>query len=101
MIDAYDPPVTDSIRAPVFHTFRADGFRDVQAESHREAARIFADRQARRDYGRNGFCRTLRADGRTFDGKMHTFEAFIGKPVPGERSATRGHNVWIYVRRVG
>lgn len=82
-------------------TFRADGFRDVQAGSAREAAEIFAGRQARRDYGRNGFCRTMRLDSWTENGKSHTFEAFIGRPVPGERGTTSGHNVWLYVRRVG
>jgi hypothetical protein len=82
-------------------TFRADGFRDVQAESAREAAEIFAARQARRDYGRAGFCRTLRLDSWTENGNSHTFEAFIGKPVRGDRGTTSGHNVWMYVSRVG
>jgi hypothetical protein len=81
-------------------TFRSEGFRDVQAESAREAAEIFATRQARREYGRNGHFRTMRLDIWTENGRSHTFEAFIGKPVPGER-ATSGHNVWIYVDRVG
>jgi hypothetical protein len=81
-------------------TFRADGFRDVQAESAREAAEIFATRQARRDYGRNGHCRTIRLDSWTEGGKSHMFEAFIGRPVRGE-NATSGRNVWVYVRRVG
>jgi hypothetical protein len=80
--------------------FRADGFRDVQASSAQEAAQVFAARQARREYGRNGHCRTLRLDSWTESGITHTFEAFIGRPVPGER-ATRGRNVWVYVQRVG
>jgi hypothetical protein len=78
--------------------FACDGFRPVEAESAREAAEIFATRQARRDYGRKGHCRTIRLDSWTENGKSHTFEAFIGKPVPGDRSATSGRNVWVYVR---
>jgi hypothetical protein len=82
-------------------TFCADGFRAVRAKNASEAAEIFAGRQARREYGRGGHCRTLRLDCWTENGKSHTFEAFIGKPVPGERATTTGHNVWLYVRRVG
>jgi len=80
-------------------TFSADGFRDVQAESARDAAEIFATRQARRDYGRNGHCRTIRLDSWTESRKSYTFQGFIGRPVRGE-NATSGRNVWVYVRRV-
>ena len=81
-------------------TFRADGFRDVQADNARAAAEIFADRLARRAYGRNGFCRTIRLDSWTENRKSHTFEVFIGKPVRGERGTTAGHNEWLFVHRV-
>jgi len=81
-------------------TFRSEGFRDVEAQSAQEAAEIFATRQARRDYGKNGHYRTMRLDSWTENGKSHTFEAFIGKPVPGDRFTTSGRNIWIYVRRV-
>lgn len=81
-------------------TFRADGFRNVQAESARDAAEIFATRQARRDYGRKGHCRTMRLNSWSESGKSYTFEAFIGRPVSGENS-TSGRNVWVYVYRVG
>lgn len=79
--------------------FVADGFRAVEAEGASAAARIFAERLARREYGRSGHCRTLRLDSWTQNGASHTFEAFIGKPVPGDRATTSGRNVWIYVRR--
>jgi len=81
--------------------FASDGFRPVRADSAREAAEIFANRQAAREYGRTGFCRTMRLDCWTPNGRSHTFEAFIGRPVPGDRGTTAGRNVWIYVRQVG
>jgi len=80
-------------------TYYSPGFRNVEAESPAEAARIFANRQARRDFGRRGYCRTLRLDCWTENHRSHTFEAFIGYDV--DRNSCSGHNVWIYVDRVG
>lgn len=79
--------------------FRSPGYRAVEAESATEAARIFAGRQARRDFGRRGYVRTLRLDCWTEDRRSHTFEAFIGYNV--ERDACAGRNVWIYVDQAG
>lgn len=79
--------------------FTADGFRAVLAETAGEAARIFAQRAARREYGPRAYCRTLRLDHWTQDGSMHAFEAFIGRDVPGSHGTTAGRNEWIYVRR--
>jgi hypothetical protein len=78
--------------------YTADGFRAVTADSASDAAQIFADRQARREYGRNGYSRRPRLDCWTQDGKSHTFEAFIGRPGYEPRTMI-GRNVWIYVRR--
>jgi hypothetical protein len=82
-------------------TFTCEGFQPVRADSAQEAARIFAERQARREFGRKGFCRTLRLDCWTEDRRSHTFEAFIGRPVPGEPGTTSGRNVWVHVRHRG
>jgi hypothetical protein len=81
-------------------TYTCTGFRPVEADSHREAAEIFAARIARKAYGRCGHCRAIRLDCRTEDGRSYTFEAFVGRPVRGE-NATAGANVWIHTRRVG
>lgn len=78
-------------------TYTADSFRNVEAENAREAALIFANRQARREFGKRGYCRSMRLDCWTEDGKSHTFEAFIGRDV--ERGTCAGRNEWIYVRR--
>lgn len=80
-------------------TFHADGFRPVKADDARAAADIFAKRQARRDYGRAGYCRTMRLDSWTENGRTHTFQAFIGKSVRGEPGTTSGHDIWLYVTR--
>lgn len=82
------------------YTYTCSGFRAVKAAGATEAAEIFANRQARSDYGRRGYCRTLRLDCWTEDGRDHTYEAFIGKPVPGEPHATSGRNVFLVVTRV-
>lgn len=81
-------------------TFHADGFRPVVAESAAEAARIFANRQARRDYGRAGVHLALRLDSWTQNGRSHAFQVFIGKALPREASGTvQGRNVWLHVTR--
>lgn len=79
--------------------FTSDGLAPVQAKSAEEAAEIFANRLARREFGRRGYCRTLRLDSWTRDGTLHVFEAFIGKSLPGDPFTTAGHNSWIRVRR--
>lgn len=75
--------------------FTSPDHRAVMAGSAREAAQIFAGRQARRDYGKRGYCRNLRLDCWTENGRSHTFEAFVGYNV--EQGTCSGHNVWIYV----
>ena len=64
-------------------------------------AKHAADIIARREFGKRGYCRSIRHDSRTEDGKCHTYEAFIGRPVPGERGTTAGRSIWIYERREG
>jgi hypothetical protein len=77
------------------YTFRSPGYRAVEAGSAPEAAEIFARRQARRDYGKRGYVRTMRHDCQTENGMSHTFQAFIGYNV--ERTLCSGRNIWIYV----
>lgn len=75
------------------HTGKGGAVRRATSAEH--AANILA----RREYGRRGFCRSIRHDSRTEDGRNHTYEAFIGAPVKGEPGTTSGRNVWIYERR--
>lgn len=77
--------------------YTSPNHRAVRAESAEHAAHIFANREARANFGRRGYCRTLRLDCWTESGLSHTFEAFIGRDV--ERNACQGRNVWIYVDR--
>lgn len=79
--------------------FTCSGFRPVNADSASEAAEIIAQRLARREYGKRGHVRTQRLDSWSRNGTHHTFEAFIGRPVPGDYGTTSGHNVWIHVTR--
>lgn len=48
-----------------------------------EAAKVFAHREARRIYGKRGFCHHVRLDLRTERGNWFLYEAFIGVPVHG------------------
>ena len=71
--------------------------RDIKAESARDAASMLA----RRDYGKSGYCRTLRLDCETEDGSSRTYEAMIAHEVyvGRGRKETAGRNVWIYETR--
>jgi len=80
--------------------FIAHGFRAVTAASASEAAEIFAGRAARRRYGRNAYCRTLRLDSWTQDGRQHNYQAFIGRSVRGAPGTTSGCDEWLCVQRI-
>jgi hypothetical protein len=75
------------------------GFRPVSAESLREAAEIFAAREARRQFGRSGYARTCTMGSYTQDGATAEFTAFIG--VRTGRHETTGHNYSFTVHRIG
>jgi hypothetical protein len=72
-----------------------EGFRPVRAETASEAAAIFANRLAVRQYGKRGYMRTCRLHSWTESGREHTFEVFIGYSVGG--GTTSGHNEWLHV----
>lgn len=74
-----------------------DGFRAVDAESNADAAGIFADRLARKHYGRRGDVRTLRKDSWTQDSSRITYQAFVGRT--NRQGVTAGHNVFLTVVR--
>ncbi len=71
--------------------------RDIKAESAHDTANTLA----RRDYGRSGYCRTLRLDCETEDSRCRTYEATIAHEVcvGHGRKETVGRNVWIYETR--
>jgi hypothetical protein len=71
----------------------ADYYRIV--ESTKDAAFVFADRYARRIYGKRGYCHHVRSDSYSENGLHHTFEAFIG--VPAEGGGTDGKNIWLHI----
>ena len=79
-------------------TFFCPGHRRITAEDAEAAARVFAGREARREYGRRAYVRVLRLDNWTENGRSHTFEAFIGRDVAQNQCS--GRNVWIHVDRI-
>jgi hypothetical protein len=76
------------------------GYRAVEAAEASEAAAIFARRIAQKEFGKRGFCRTMRVSNWASDGSTVTYEAFIGVPVRGEPGLTSGRNVIFTVYRV-
>lgn len=69
------------------------------AGNQREVGEIFAQRKARRLYGRRGQVGAIRVDSYSQDGSVMEFDAFIGRPAPGGGLA--GHNVRFTVRWEG
>ena len=53
------------------------GFRSVEACSIRAAAVIFAERAARKHYGKSGYCRTCTQVAHSTDGRSAEYSAFI------------------------
>jgi len=64
-------------------------------ECAKDAAKEFAGRIARRQYGRRGYCHHVRLDGVSTDGRYANYEAFIGYPAQG--GGTNGRNIWLAV----
>lgn len=91
-------------------TYHCDGFRPIPqgfedskyrtVDDSKAAAWMFAARMARREFGKRGYCRTLRLDSRAMDGSYVNYEVFIGVRCSHDLTTTAGHNVWltIYIR---
>jgi hypothetical protein len=54
------------------------GFRSVEACSNSAAAVIFAERAARKQYGRSGYCEVCKQVASSTDGTFAEYVAFIG-----------------------
>ncbi len=64
--------------------YTCNGFQSVTAATMNEAAEIFANRAARRKYGRGAYARTCHPQSHSQDMSLAEFSAFIGY--------TTGHN---------
>ena len=62
------------------NTYKTNGCRSVSADSHADAAHIFARRMARRKYGKRGMIGAIRQSCYSPDGGVTEWSAFIGKP---------------------
>jgi hypothetical protein len=79
--------------------YRCSGHRSVRALGIRDAAKVFAAREARRAFGRRGLVRILYVDCCVEGGSLAEFEAFIG--YPSGRNETTGRNIRFTVRNGG
>jgi hypothetical protein len=77
--------------------FTCNGFQSVTAENMSEAANIFANRAARRKYGKSGYARTCVQGSYAQDGRLAEYSAFIGYTTG--RNETTGHNINFTVYR--
>jgi hypothetical protein len=59
-------------------TYLSPGHKSIAADSMQEAAQIFADRKARKIFGKSGYCRTCLLGSWSQNGEMGEFSAFIG-----------------------
>ncbi len=64
----------------------------------KDAAHIFADRLAKREYGKAGYCHHVRLDTYREDGRSYNYQAFIGKDQPKRYGGgCSGRNIWLTV----
>ena len=70
--------------------FKCNGYPDVVAESMSEAARIFAARAGRREFGNRAGVRTCVRQSYAQDGSLAEYSAFIGLT---RGSETTGRNI--------
>jgi hypothetical protein len=72
--------------------YTSPGFRSVEASSMNAAAVIFAERAARKQYGKSGYCGTCMQVARSTDGRSAEYSAFISYTLRGKHNETVGHN---------
>jgi hypothetical protein len=77
--------------------FTCSGYRSVTADGLSEAAGIFANRMARRKFGKSGYARTCVQSAICMNGQYAEYGAFIGYTTG--RNETTGQNVNFTVSR--
>lgn len=77
--------------------YTSNGMRAVMAETMADAAEIFANRSARKEFGRRGYARTCTQNSYAKEGSLAEYNAFIG--VRSGQGETSGHNIMFTVYR--
>jgi hypothetical protein len=72
--------------------YTSQGFRSVEACSISAAAVIFAERAARKQYGKSGYCRTCTQVACSRDGTFAEYTAVIEYMPRGQLNEKAGHN---------
>lgn len=80
-----------------------DGCRSVTAENMSDAASEFANRIARKTFGKTAYARTCNRSSWNSDNTVGGYDAFIGYTPTGKHnlSTTVGKNIMFHVYRVG
>jgi type IV secretory pathway VirB2 component (pilin) len=76
------------------------GFKSVEACSIRAAVVIFAERAARKQFGKSGRCETFTQIQCSVDGRFAEYSVFIGCSARGRRHEA-GHNQFFLVYAAG
>lgn len=95
-------------RESKMNLYKCDGFRPIHQgdndpisgltiDDMHAAARIFATRMARREFGQRGLCRTVLRHTSPQDASYGNYEAFIGVPAHRDQNTTAGHRIWLVV----
>lgn len=79
--------------------YKTDGMKSVCADSGLEAARVFFERLARKEFGRFGVARAIRCESWASDGSYATYQGFVGKH-DRHNDCTTGHNKTIFIESV-
>jgi len=77
--------------------YTCNGFKSVKVETMNEAAEIFANRAAKRKYGRSAYCRTCTMGSYAENGSLAEYSAFIGYTTG--QNETSGNNINFTVYR--
>ena len=66
-------------------------------ESAKEAAWLFANRLAKREYGKKGYCHHTRLDSASTDGRYGNYECFIGYRTEGGMTSGKNVHLSVYI----
>ena len=93
--DALTKPKKPTKPSQKMKKYTTAGCRAVTAENMSEAAGIFADRMARKKYGKTGYARTCNLESWSQDQTLGEYSAFIGHAPAGKhnRGTTVGGNI--------
>jgi hypothetical protein len=99
-------PTSHPKESTTMTTYTCDNFKPIRygdecgqiiIETAKDAARVFAARYARKMFGKRGTATAIRADSWTQDGRIHNFQAFVGRHTSNGGVSGRNEYFTVYV----